>query len=138
MDFETQKWREVMNLLQDPNLPELPVYAFQPNWGGLLSLMLTVVLPLAVAVIATRVTSARAKFLLLLLVVAVKTTVEALIANGNDVINFGWAPFLMNLVINVLLAGMAHFIAWKPTGAAAYVQDNVGVKVIDGQAPKTY
>jgi hypothetical protein len=74
------------------------------------------------------------KFFLLLLVVAAKTTVEALIANDNDVINFGWAPFLMNLIINVLLAGMAHFIAWKPTGAAEFVQENVGVKAIDGEA----
>jgi type III secretory pathway component EscV len=115
------------------NLPNLPVYAFQANWGGLLSLILTVLLPLAVAVITTRVTSARAKFLWLLLVVAVKTTVEALIANNNDVINFAWIPFLMNLIINVLLAGMAHFIAWKPTGLAAKIQSDVGVKAIDGE-----
>lgn len=109
-------------------LPELPVYAFQPNWGGLLSMVLTLVLPLAVAVITTRVTSSRVKGVLLLLVVAVKTLTEALIANNNDVINFAWVPFLMNLVLNFTLAVMAHMGFWKPTGAAASIQDNVGVK----------
>lgn len=115
-------------------LPDLPVYSFQPNVGGLLSLILTLILPLLVAVITTRVTSSRTKGLLLLIVVVVKTIVEALIANNNDVINFAWIPFLMNLAVNFGLAVMMHFGIWKPTGAAATIQDNVGVKVIDGEA----
>lgn len=115
-------------------LPELPVYAFQPNMGGLLSMVLTLVLPLAVAVITTRVTSSRVKGILLIIVVAVKTLTEALIANNNDVINFAWIPFTMNLVLNFTLAVMMHFGVWKPTGAAGAIQDNVGVKsrTIDG------
>lgn len=111
-------------------LPELPMYAFQPNVGGLLSLILTLLLPLAVAVITTRVTEAKVKGILLIIAVAVKTLVEALIANGNDVINFAWIPFLMNLVLNLALAVMMHLGVWKPTGAAGAVQDNVGVKAI--------
>lgn len=117
------------------DLPELPLYTLAPNVGGLLSLILNVVLPLVVAVVTTRVTSSRAKFFWLLGVVAVKTTTEAIISNGNDYINFSWIPFLMNLFVNLALAGVAHFIAWKPTGLAGTIQENVGVttpKVIDG------
>lgn len=115
-------------------LPELPVYSFQPNWGGLFSLILTVALPLLVAVITTRVTSAKVKTILLIIVVAIKTTVEALVSNGNDVVNFAWIPFLMNIVFNLVLAIVIHLGVWKPTGAAAHIQENVGVKTIDGEA----
>jgi hypothetical protein len=110
------------------NLPELPVYAFQPNLGGLLSMILTIVLPLAVAVITTRLTSSRVKTILLLVVVAIKTLVEALISNGADYINFGWVPFLMNLILNLVIAAVMHLGVWKPTGLAAKVQDDVGLK----------
>jgi hypothetical protein len=118
------------------NLPDLPVYAFTPNAAGIFSLIITILLPLAVAIITTRVTASGVKFVLLLMVVAIKTTVEALIANGSDYIHFAWVPFLMNLLINLGIAGMAHFIAWKPTGLAANLQDNVGVKtpVIDRES----
>jgi len=122
--------------MNTPTLPDLPIYAFQPNAGGLFSLLLTIVLPLAVAVITTRVTSSSVKSILLLVVVAIKTTIEALVANGNDYIHFAWAPFLMNLIINFLLAVMMHFGLWKPTGASTAIQDNVGVKTPEGYDPK--
>ena len=113
------------------NLPDLPVYAFQPNFGGLLSMILTVVLPLAVAVITTRMTSAKVKTILLLVVVAIKTLVEALISNGADYINFGWIPFLMNLILNLAIAAVIHLGVWKPTGLASKIQEDVGLKVRD-------
>lgn len=109
------------------NLPELPVYSFAPNAGGLFSMILTLLLPLLVSIITTQVTSPRAKGLLLLLLVAIKTTVEAIVSNGNDYINFGWVPFLMNLVLNFVLAVAMYFGLWKPTNAAAFLQRNVGV-----------
>lgn len=111
------------------NLPELPVYMFQPNIGGLFSMIITLLLPLAVAIITTRVTSSRVKGVLLLIVVVIKTTVEALISNGNDYINFAWIPFLMNMALNFGLAVMMHFGLWKPTGAAGFTQSNIGVTV---------
>lgn len=118
-------------------LPELPIYAFQPNFGGLLSMILTVVLPLAVAVITTRVTASRVKTILLLIIVTVKTLVEALISNGADYINFGWIPVLMNLIINFAIACVIHLGLWKPTGAAAKVQADVGLKARDWPEPET-
>lgn len=113
------------------DLPDLPTYAFAPNAGGLFSLLLTVILPLVVAVITTRVTSSGTKGVLLLGVVMVKTTVEALISNGNDYINFGWVPFLMNLAINFGIAVLMHFGIWKPT-IAGWIQENVG-RTIEGE-----
>lgn len=116
-------------------LPELPIYLFQPNFGGLLSMILTVVLPLGVAVITTRVTSSNVKAILLLIVVAIKTLVEALISNGSDYINFGWIPFLMNLILNLALAVIMYFGVWKPTGTAAKIQADVGLKTRDWEEP---
>jgi hypothetical protein len=110
-------------------LPELPVYSFTPTGVGILSLILTVLLPLVVAVITTRVTHGGVKFMLLLLVVAIKTTVEAVIANNSDYINFDWIPFLMNITINLAIAIAAHFGIWKPTGAAGFTQSNIGVTI---------
>lgn len=109
------------------SLPDLPVYSFTPTAAGMFSLIITVLLPLVVAVITTRVTSGGVKFLLLLLVVSVKTTVEALIASGANYIHFAWIPFLMNLAINVGIAIAAHFGVWKPSGAAGFTQSNIGV-----------
>ena len=118
------------------NLPELPVYTFAPNTGGILSLILTIVLPLLVAIITTRVTSAGTKGILLLVIVVIKTTVEAVISNNNDYINFAWTPFLMNMIINFTIAAIMHFGIWKPIGASKALQDNVGptAKVIDGES----
>lgn len=112
-------------------LPELPMYAFQPNVGGLLSMVLTVVLPLAVAVITTRVTASSIKTILLLIVVVIKTTVEAIISNGNDYIHFGWPSFLINIGTNFALAAIIHLGVWKPLGLAAKVQNDVGLKARD-------
>lgn len=108
-------------------IPELPVYAFAPNAGGLFSLLLTIVIPLAVAVVTTRITRSHVKAYLMLGISGVKTLVEALVSNANDYIHFGWVPFLMNLVINIGVAGLMYNHVWKPTGVAAEIQENVGV-----------
>src|SRR6185503_11562432 len=104
-----------------------PVYAFQPNVGGLLSMLLTLILPLLVGVVTTRVTSPTLKTILLLIATAIKTTAEAIVANNNDYIHFAWIPFLMNLVLNLILAIGMYFGVWKPTKIADRVQDRVGV-----------
>lgn len=108
-------------------LPELPVYAFAPNAGGLFSLILTLIIPLLVALVTTRVTSSKVKALLMIGLSSVKTLVEALVSNGNDYIHFGWVPFLMNLFINMAMAAIFYLFAWKPLGTAGWVQENVGV-----------
>lgn len=118
-------------------LPELPMYAFQPNIGGLFSFILTVLLPLTVAIITTRVTSSTVKTFLLLIVVVIKTTVEAIISNGNDYIHFGWPSFLINIGMNFALATIIHLGLWKPTGLSGKIQDDVGVKARDWNEPVT-
>jgi hypothetical protein len=108
-------------------LPELPTYVFSPNVGGLLSLVLTMLLPLLVAIVTTRITSANVKAILLLALVVVKTFIEALISAEQQHIDFDAVPFLMNLVLNFIIAVVMHFGLWKPTGVSTTIQENVGV-----------
>jgi hypothetical protein len=99
-------------------LADLPVYAFAPNWGGLLSLILTLVLPILVALVSTRLTSSGTKAVLLLALATIQTFVEALISAANDYAHFAWVPVIMNAVLNFGVAVIAHFGLWKPTGTA--------------------
>lgn len=108
-------------------LPDLPVYSFTPDLGGLLSLTLTIVLPLLVGVVTTRVTSANIKAVILLALATVKTLVEAIIAANVAGIPFEFVPVLMNLVLNFVVAVVVYFGLWKPTGTAQVVQENVGI-----------
>lgn len=106
---------------------DLPVFVFEPNGGGLLSLILTLLLPLAVAVVTTRVTSSAVKAMILLLLASVKTIVESAVAASNDSVPWAWAPVLMNVVINFGVAVAIYFGLWKPTGVATKTQENVGI-----------
>lgn len=78
-------------------MPDLPTYLFAPTWAGLLSFVLTAVLPLLVALLARASWSSTAKGLLLLVLAAVKQTVETIIAG------YGTIPA-------VLLAVLANFL----------------------------
>jgi hypothetical protein len=108
-------------------LPELPTYALTPDLGGMLSLLITIVLPLLVGVVTTRVTSANIKAVLLLALVAIKTFIEALIAADQAGIALAFVPFLMNLVLNFIIAVAIHFGLWKPSGLSTTIQEKVGV-----------
>lgn len=99
-------------------IPELPAYAFAPNWGGLASLVLTVLLPIAVGVIARPSLPAAAKAMLLLGLAVVKTFVEAYISAQAAGVEFHPIPVLMNVSINFGVACAFHFGLWKPTGVS--------------------
>jgi hypothetical protein len=43
----------------------------------------------------------------------------------------------MNLILNFVIAVTVHLGLWKPTGAAAKVQEDVGLKVRDWEEPVT-
>lgn len=86
-------------------MPDLPTYLFAPTWAGLLSFVLTAVLPLLVALLARASWSSTAKGLLLLFLAAVKQTVEAIIAGG-----YGTVPGLLLAVLaNFLVAVGIYF-----------------------------
>ena len=84
-------------------LPVLPGYVFEPTWQGLVSLALTLLLPVLVGLLATRSWSAAAKGLLLIGLAGVKAVGEAFIAG-----EFGWTV-VYSIVASVLLAVAAHF-----------------------------
>lgn len=99
-------------------IPDLPVYAFAPNWGGLASLFLTFLLPIAVGIVTRPSTSAKAKALVLLLFAVAKTFVEAFVSAQAAGVEFQPIPVLMNILINFGIAVAGYFGLWKPTGVA--------------------
>jgi len=107
-------------------MPELPVLVFAPNLGGLLSLLVTILLPLAVGVVTTRLTSSAAKALILLAFSAVKVVVESAIAAEAAGVPWAFVPVVMNVLINFGVACAIHFGFWKPTGVSDNVINGVG------------
>jgi len=101
---------------------DLPTYLFEPSLAGLLSLVVTVILPLLVGLVTTRVTGAGVKAVILLVLATVKTVVEAWIAAGAGV-DWDFVPVLYNAVVNFGIAVAIHFGLWKPTGASTAAQN---------------
>jgi hypothetical protein len=87
--------------------------------------MVTVALPLLVGLITTRITSAGTKAILLLVIAAAKTFLEAWISAAQAATPFRLIPVLMNVVINLAIAVAVHYGIWKPTGASAKAQDTL-------------
>jgi len=103
------------------NAPEF--YVFQPDLGGLLSLVITVLLPLAVSLITKRSQPAAMKAVLLLLFAAISTFLQAWVAALQAGAPFVWTVVAYNVVVNFVLAVAVHFGLWRPTGATDTAQD---------------
>ncbi|MER7331649.1 MULTISPECIES: hypothetical protein [unclassified Micromonospora] len=117
------------------DVPALPVYGFAPNLGGLLSLAITVLLPILVGLVTRRSTSASAKAVLLLLLSAVNAVLSAWLQAENTAAVFEWIPVVYSTAINFGIAVAVHFGLFKPTGAASAAQGSlVKDKVLDGSA----
>lgn len=120
-------------------LPELPTYAFTPTWGALLSLALTVVLPLVAALLMRQSWSTFRKGLVLLVLAGVKAYLEAwLVAEQTDAV-FNHVTTLYAVVVNFGIAVGAYFGLLKGT-VVQRAALNSGVtdrKTIDGQAYPT-
>jgi hypothetical protein len=116
--------------------PELPTYVGVPSLGGLLSLLLTLVLPVAAALFMRVQWSAFAKGLVLLGFSAVKIFVEAwlLAVNASESFNFGQVGYAV--VVQFALAVVAYFGLLRNTGVqrAAIAGGVVKSRVIDGDA----
>jgi len=105
------------------NAPEF--YVFQPDLGGLLSLVITVLLPIVVALITKRSQPAAVKAVLLLLFSAISTFLQAWVASLQAGESFVWTVVAYNVVVNFVLAIAIHFGLWKPTGATDTAQDSL-------------
>lgn len=87
-------------------IPELPTYLFDYSWAGVLSLVLTVILPLVAAVIMKATWASWIKGVTLLFVAAVKAFVEALVLAGSD---FNVNATLYAVLINYGIAVVVYF-----------------------------
>ena len=106
-------------------MPELPVYGFAPNLGGLLGLLITVALPILVGLVTTRSTPAGVKAVLLLLLTAVKSVLEAWLQAENTAAVFDPIPVIYTTGINFAIATAVHFGLYRPTGVTAAAQDTL-------------
>lgn len=107
------------------DLPPLPVYGFAPNLGGLLSLAITIVLPILVGLVTKRSTGAGVKAVLLLVLAAVNAVLSAWLQSVNTAAVFDWIPVVYTTAVNFLIAVAMHFGLWRPTGVADAAQDRV-------------
>ncbi len=92
-------------------LPSLPTYLFEPSLAGLVSLILTIVLPLAAALFMRAQWSPTAKAVTLLCASAVKTLLEAWLASVQDGYVLEWWPLLYTTLLNLVIA-VASYFGW--------------------------
>lgn len=105
------------------DIPSLPVYGFDPSSiSGLLSLAITVLLPLVVGLVTTRTTSPAVKAVLLLAAAAIKGFLEAWLQAANSAVDFAFVPVAISIVVNFAIAAVVHFGLWKPVGASDAAQ----------------
>ncbi|MEV2239542.1 hypothetical protein [Micromonospora sp. NPDC049891] len=90
-------------------LPELPTWLFAPNLPGVLSLALTVLLPLVAALFMRQSWSAGPKGLVLLALAAVKAFLEAWLAAVNAGAAFNAVEVGYAIVVNFGIAVAAYF-----------------------------
>lgn len=100
-------------------------YTFQPDLGGVLGLLVTIVLPIIVGLVTKRSTSATFKSLFLLFLAYVSAFLSAWLAAANKGVDFDILVVLYNGVINFVIAIAVHFGLWKPTGATDKAQDSL-------------
>src|SRR5689334_3356929 len=109
--------------MTETDVPALPVYGFDPSSiSGLLSLVITVLLPLVVGLLTTRTTSAGLKAVLLLLAAGVKAFLEAWLQAANTAVDFAFVPVAISIAVNFAIAVVVHFGLWKPVGASDAAQ----------------
>jgi hypothetical protein len=108
------------------DIPALPVYGFDPqSLSGLLSLAITVLLPILVGLLTKRSTSAGVKAILLLAFAAVKAFLEAWLQAANTSVDFAFVPVAISIVVNFAIAAVVHFGLFKPTGVSGAAQDTL-------------
>lgn len=98
-----------------PDLPELPIYGFAPDLGGLLGFMITFVLPLLAALFMKRSWSTGTKGVILLALAAVKVIVEAWLMAINKGVAFDFVPIVYTTVLNFVIAVAVYFGLWRGT-----------------------
>ncbi|MER7334638.1 MULTISPECIES: hypothetical protein [unclassified Micromonospora] len=117
-------------------LPELPTYLFAPNLAGVLSLALTILLPLAAALFMRQSWSAGPKGLVLLALAALKAFLEAWLGATEAGVAFNVVEVGYAVVVNFGIAVAAYVGLLKNTAIqqSAINGGLVRDKAIDGTA----
>lgn len=96
---------------------------FEPNWVGLLTLLVSVILPVVVGLVTKRVTDPGHKAILLALLAALTGFLSELLnaLTTGDVYDVfsGLLTFVAAFIIGVAL----HYGLWKPTGVSHKAQE---------------
>lgn len=96
---------------------------FQPTLLGVLTFLVSILLPLGVGLVTTKVTSAAVKAVLL----AALAFVTSIVTNWIAAINAGQPFDLWTALLTFggvfVVAVASHFGVWKPTGVAGAAQD---------------
>ncbi|MET0698598.1 MAG: hypothetical protein ABWY93_02940 [Mycobacterium sp.] len=95
--------------MEYPDLPELPVYGFAPDAGGLIGLLITLILPLLVALLSKQSWSAGVKGSILLALAAVKSILESWLMATNKGVTLDVVPVIYTTLINFMIAVAVHF-----------------------------
>jgi phosphotransferase system glucose/maltose/N-acetylglucosamine-specific IIC component len=98
------------------------VITFAPTWIQLLSLLVSVVLPLFVGLVTTRATSAAVKATLLAALAFASGLGGELLAALNAGVSYDLATGVFSGLATFLIAVGLHYGLWKPTGATSAVQ----------------
>jgi hypothetical protein len=101
--------------MEYPELPELPLYGFAPDLGGLIGLIITFLLPLAVAFMTKQSWGVGTKGTVLLLLAAIKSIFEAWLMANNTGVDFDFVPTVYTTVINFMIAVAIHYGLYKGT-----------------------
>jgi uncharacterized membrane protein len=117
-------------------LPELPTYLFAPTLAGVLSLALTFLLPIIAALFMRTTWSAFRKGLVLLVVAAVKSFLEAWFVAVDANVGFNFGETAYAVLVNFGLAVVFYFGILRDTRMqqSAIQGGVVRSKVIDGTA----
>lgn len=108
------------------------VYGFEPNLGGLVGLVVTVLLPILVGLVTRRTTAPFLKASLLMFLSALKVTIEGWMESANTGVDFNILALVYTFVINFVIAVGIHFGLYRSQNSSgtsvATWAENHGVK----------
>lgn len=105
------------------SVPAVVAIAFAPNWIQVVTFLVTVALPLLVGLVTTRVTAPGRKAIYLAALAAVTGLGSELLSALTTATTYDLAAGLFLALTSFVLAVGLHFGLYKPTGAAAALQD---------------
>lgn len=95
---------------------------FEPSWTLVVQFTLATIMPLLVGLVTTRVTSGRAKALLLA-ALTLATSLLTTLYNGLTGEPVEWFSVLFTAIASFVVSVAIHYGLWKPVGASQALQE---------------